>query len=363
MTKNFLTENVIKGFFKSMKSDFDKKYKTPSALEKALLYLKYQLRTLYWRILDLTKFRANVLNIDSSMDNFEINDSLKKFWRENGYVILRSEYSSDTIDLINEEISKSRKHLESLGQGRKDRFGRTGRIVNIHSINRNIFKFILDQRVRKFLQYALKGEPVLWGSLTFDCGTEQAAHADAPYFYTEPIGSLASAWTALEDVHPDAGPVFYYKKSHLHPLKVKDVIDKHSDIKQLVLEARAGKSNMRSKVYRDLAVKVSDAYSKELISYWENSKAEKKTFLLKKGDTLIWHQWLVHGGFLVKNQEKTRKSIIRHYCSIDSKHWPMQNFFLDYERISNIPCQKLPIRSCQDGFYLRQYNTSIMDWK
>ena len=296
------------------------------------------------------------MNLTGGIDDFDINGALKKFWRENGFVILKRECSSESIDLVNEEILKSRQYLESLGQGEK-----AGRICNIHSINRLVFKFILNQRVRRFLQFALNGEPVLWGSLTFQVGTEQPAHADAPFFYTEPTGSLAGVWTALEDIHPDSGPVFYYDKSHLNPFKVKDALDRHPNLNQLVLEARKGNSNLRNKVYRDLAIKVGDAYSEELIDHWENSGREKTPVIIEKGDTLIWSQWLVHGGLLRKNRKKTRKSIVSHFCNKDSKHWPMQDYFLNSDRLSNIPPQKLPIKICRDGLYLRQCNTQILD--
>ena len=346
------------------KSNFDKKYKVPDTILKAVLFFNYQLRQTYWRALDAMEGnkKNSALNLTGGIDDFDINGALKKFWRENGFVILKRDVPSESIDLVNEAIHKSRQHLESLGQGEKDGFGNTGRISNIHSINRLVFKFILNQRVRRFLQFALNGEPVLWGSLTFQVGTEQPAHADAPFFYTEPTGSFAGVWTALEDIHPDSGPVFYYDKSPLNPLKGKDVLDRHPNLNQLVLEARKGNSNLRNKFYRDLAAKVSDAYTEELINHWVNSGKEKIPVILEKGDTLIWSQWLVHGGLMRTNLKKTRNSIVCHFCTKDSKHWPMQDYFLNSDRLSNIPPQKLPIKICRDGLYLRQYNAQILDW-
>ncbi len=40
---------------------------------------------------------------------------------------------------------------------------------------------------------------------------------------------------------------------------------------------------------------------------------EKQVFTAKKGDLLIWHANLMHGGEPHTNKEKTRKSMVFHY--------------------------------------------------
>jgi ectoine hydroxylase-related dioxygenase (phytanoyl-CoA dioxygenase family) len=42
----------------------------------------------------------------------------------------------------------------------------------------------------------------------------QRPHQDYPYVHTPRPSFLAASWVALEDVHPDAGPLFYYPRSH-----------------------------------------------------------------------------------------------------------------------------------------------------
>jgi ectoine hydroxylase-related dioxygenase (phytanoyl-CoA dioxygenase family) len=43
----------------------------------------------------------------------------------------------------------------------------------------------------------------------------------------------------------------------------------------------------------------------------------KKEFLAKKGDVLIWHANLVHGGAPILNKSLTRKSMVVHYYATD----------------------------------------------
>jgi ectoine hydroxylase-related dioxygenase (phytanoyl-CoA dioxygenase family) len=49
--------------------------------------------------------------------------------------------------------------------------------------------------------------------------------------------------------------------------------------------------------------------------------AEKKlqagTFAAKKGDILIWHANLLHGGNKIKNKKATRQSLVMHYYCKD----------------------------------------------
>ena len=45
----------------------------------------------------------------------------------------------------------------------------------------------------------------------------------------------------------------------------------------------------------------------------EKQGLEKTVFLAKKGDLLIWHANLFHGGEPHVNRERTRKSMVLHY--------------------------------------------------
>lgn len=45
---------------------------------------------------------------------------------------------------------------------------------------------------------------------------------------------------------------------------------------------------------------------------------EKKILLIKKGDILIWHGGLAHGGNTINNSEMTRKSFVCHYSTLEA---------------------------------------------
>src|SRR5690606_6055959 len=55
------------------------------------------------------------------------------------------------------------------------------------------------------------------------------------------------------------------------------------------------------------------AYENMLEKKIKENNLEKKIFRAKKGDLLIWHANLFHGGEPHPNKNKTRKSMVFHY--------------------------------------------------
>ena len=45
------------------------------------------------------------------------------------------------------------------------------------------------------------------------------------------------------------------------------------------------------------------------------SRYERKRFLARKGEILLWHGMLIHGGDVVERPELTRKSYVCHYIA------------------------------------------------
>ena len=106
---------------------------------------------------------------------------------------------------------------------------------------------------------------------------------------------MCGVWIALEDIHRDSGCLEYYPSSHIQEpyisaktigLKNKDVISQKNP--QILFESTWDEL-IKSKNYK------------------------KKLFCPKKGDLLIWHANLLHGGSKIKNQLLTRWSQVSHY--------------------------------------------------
>jgi hypothetical protein len=102
---------------------------------------------------------------------------------------------------------------------------------------------------------------------------------------------LLATWIALEDVHPDAGPLVYYPGSHKIPLYTFADGTHH---------ARQEEMNRWTAYIQD---------------EMEGRGIKSQTFVAGKGDLFIWHSDLVHGGSALADPTKTRRSLVCHYFS------------------------------------------------
>jgi len=313
--------------------------------KKGIMYASTLIREIKWSLVDKV-FRPQV-----PAHNFEISEDLKKNWNENGWIVLKGVYSPAEVDEINREVSEFRKFFDD---GGRDEYGRGLRVGFLHAVNRKILKFLLNPKTKNFLRWAIQDEPALFGSLTFDIGTEQEAHIDAAFFNTSPDHAMAATWVALEDIHMDSGPLFYVNASHkFDKLTANDVFAEDADLKSRVHEFRkTGRPAIKEK---KLSNEVYIKHSKLLQRRLEELGAEKRPVTLKKGDVFVWHGWLVHGGSARLNRELTRKSMVAHFIGRNCTYWDQDDFFLNGDRLNEIQPVQFNFRTCSDGIYVRRY--------
>ncbi len=151
----------------------------------------------------------------------------------------------------------------------------------------------LAPRVVSFLSHVFRDTPVAMQSLTFKYGSEQATHQDFPYVVSGVTSHLAASWIALEDVHPDAGPLGYFPGSHtIRKFDWEDGLHYHPGVK-----------------------KNPDHFKVHLEEECRKAGLEQKTFCAKKGDVFIWHAALAHSGRPVNTPGITRKSFVTHFST------------------------------------------------
>ena len=152
----------------------------------------------------------------------------------------------------------------------------------------------IEPKILQCLKILYGREPFPFQTLNFPNGSEQHFHSDAVHFNTLPKGFMCGIWIALEDIHKDSGPLIYYPKSHKLP---------YISAKNLGLSSQDLNLNKHPQ--------------KLFESYWINLVKEKgyvkKQFIAKKGEILIWHANLLHGGDIVINKNLTRWSQVTHY--------------------------------------------------
>jgi phytanoyl-CoA hydroxylase len=208
-------------------------------------------------------------------------------YNSNGYAVIKNFLSEEQVDLINKEID------DLLASKKiKFRYGNKLMFVIHHSeLLRSVGK---DTHLMELLNVLLGGKAVLFQSINFIYGSEQATHSDSIHMTTYPLGGLLGAWIALDKIDDENGALHYYPGSHKLPYYLNKDYDNEGN-RWLVGD------------------KTYDKYEEMIAAKIKELQLPKQHFYAEKGDLLIWHANLFHGGDPHINKNKTRRSIVFHY--------------------------------------------------
>jgi phytanoyl-CoA hydroxylase len=217
--------------------------------------------------------------------------SLEGFEKK-GYAILQKFFSEVQIDQVNQTIDQLLKEKKV-----HFRYGR--KIMFAYKKSEALAKIGKDERLIEILSSLIGTNAVLFQSINFLQGSEQHTHSDSIHMTTFPLGKLIAVWVALEDIHEDNGPLHYYPGSHLLPYYLNSDYQNEGN-------------------HWLIGDKSYTAYEDMIESKIRESGLKKEVFLAKKGDILIWHANLSHGGEPHTNKNRTRKSMVFHYFGEDA---------------------------------------------
>jgi len=160
----------------------------------------------------------------------------------------------------------------------------------------------VNPAVRQALGELVGRKALPFQTLNFPIGTSQYAHSDTIHFNTIPEGYMAGVWVALEDIDEDNGPLIYYPGSHKLP---------YYSMQDLGLEP--GYDNYQN-------------YEQKIQQLIADQGFESELGVAKKGEALIWHANLLHGGAPRKDLERSRHSQVTHYYFEGCKYYtPMES--------------------------------------
>lgn len=196
------------------------------------------------------------------------------------------------------------------------------RIGALHVENETSRRVALCPRVVEPACELMEDDAVVLGSLTFETGTQQQAHIDSIFFYVEPEQAMVGCWVALEDIHPDAGPLMYYPGSH------RWEFDRAEDVYRRFPELAREKQQLPPEQRDDFVSKVANHWSQMLREKIEQKGVQPTLALIEKGDCFIWHGNLVHGGSPRKNRNLSRRSMVTHLMGNRSRLYEFHKFFL-----------------------------------
>ncbi len=243
----------------------------------------------------------------------DVSDEKQAFWKENGFVILEGAISADRCEEAKARLDRiwaTRKttdhpfcidvQLETANQRRipmadaedsaKDR---PYKINDTFMADPFFTDIALDPEVTKVLKWVLEADPCVVASLNFERGSTQLYHTDTLFMPGGRQGAMTAAWFAFEDVSDEAGPLIYYPGSHQIPM----------------YRFSTGSPAHVGEEFH--------LYQHHMKSHVDRLALVPARFLPKKGDVLIWHELLFHGGAPIIDMSRTRKSYVCHYWNSD----------------------------------------------
>lgn len=225
-----------------------------------------------------------------------------------GYLIISGAVAAPLIEQVNEAIERAWVSpppglmVETFvpdGQMRicppslEYRMGEGGtKMLDLFAHSGAVREAIAAPPVIQFLTAIFGDRPKAFQSLNFWNGSQQPMHKDSAYVKVDsnPM-HLAATWLALEDVEGGAGELEYYVGSHRAPDFLFGGISK----------------------WMESYVKEHDTFLQSLHRDARTFGHRRSSFLAKKGDVLIWHADLAHGGSKITKPASTRKSLVAHF--------------------------------------------------
>lgn len=230
-------------------------------------------------------------------------------WHENGYLLLKNFYSSDAIDSINSVIDglwKRRSKLDAdyvidifvetdderrvyMADAPLSARKQPYKLNDLYLTQQKVRELVVGLRLAPILRELLEGFPMVCNSLNFEFGSQQDYHFDTFYMPSPTPNKMIASWIALEDATTENGPLSYFPGSH----KIEPFLFSNGSTHAIPSEM--------------------PEFDKYISAEIETHELKAETLLANKGDVLIWHSQLLHGGSAIIDKTKTRKSLVTHY--------------------------------------------------
>lgn len=240
--------------------------------------------------------------------------SLLRSYVRDGYVVLSGEIPSVIVDRAEEALENafagkigelqfechniSKTHCR-WAPGVKDN---PAKALDIHWWSEEIRNIIFCEPAKRALQLIFERAALASQTLGFYRGSGQPLHQDSAYVaYTLPL-QFAASWIALEDVAAGAGELEY-------------LVGSHRKLPEYTYPGgyKSTSESVRYGVERAAVSRAVASHEHRILTEGRRRQLKRETFIAKRGDVLLWHADLAHGGSPI-SLVRSRKSIVTHYC-------------------------------------------------
>lgn len=196
----------------------------------------------------------------------------------------------------------------------RNEHGLLRRVVNAHVACRALLPlFVANERVLRLADRFFDAETVLYTSLLYEEGSSQAIHRDSPYFATRPDGRYLGVWVALEDADASNGCLEVIRGGHAKPFV--DPVD-------VARRYHPDPSTIPSS-----SQELWDDYQGRVEAACLESGLVRERVQVRKGDVIVWHPSLPHGGSTIGSPGRSRYSFVMHVVPRDTAVYHQDVFF------------------------------------
>ncbi|MBV9867477.1 MAG: phytanoyl-CoA dioxygenase family protein [Abitibacteriaceae bacterium] len=234
-----------------------------------------------------------------------ISDSHRKFYNENGYVVVEKLLSPDEAAFFRDHFMELRETGNYPGdmvadtKQSRDPLKRYPRMIQMHNWDDTSLRWMLDERINQCLTTLLEREPFAVQTMLYfkpPKARGQALHQDNFYLKAQP-GTCMAAWLALDPCDEANGCMQVVPGSHRWPILCTQKADTKTS-------------------FTDVTVPIPEGQKVEPV-------------FMQPGDTLFFHGSLVHGSFPNSTTNRFRRALIGHYIEGNSQKYNGQAWRMD----------------------------------
>jgi len=241
-------------------------------------------------------------------------------YQERGFCVLKQAVSHRT--LVAADIAIKSFAADHMLTWRKnlDPDGLMRRVTNMHLMSTAICDLVFNSSAIDVADEVFGARAAIYTSLFFEGGSQQPIHRDAPYFHTNPVNSFVGCWVALEDADDTNGALEVVVGGH-----------RIGDADLIVACNNLGRE--KNKTHQQEAL-LWEKYQKGISEEALRRALEHRVINVERGDVIIWHPLLPHGGSTPTQVGKSRRSLVFH---LTPEGVPVGSLFHFFDRAQPMP--------------------------
>lgn len=267
------------------------------AMPSQLLTLSEENHNYLWFDNEAMQAKIHASTIDADLKEYARN------MHKDGFIVVKNAVESNECDKVIQDFKEWCRINRSTCDKNKDEFGHYRRLYNFHTSADSALDLIVNNvPLLRVMDFLFGAKTQVGNSILFSRGSQQSIHVDIPFFWTIPAAHYFGVWVALEDTDANNGPLAVLPGGHKC-----NVLEKRAELPNL-LKVRPNPKEIKPEDGMGF-VAFADATM-------ENCRRNNVTQLvnvhIKKGDVIVWHPLLPHGGSAILDPKRSRFSFITH---------------------------------------------------